>query len=367
MKMLFVIIAAVALVACAPKAPDEEPIRSVKLVTVAPGPLDAAHEYAGDIRAQTENRLAFQVSGKLARRLVDVGQAVKAGQVLAELDAQDYALALQSAAAQQQAAQTQRDLAAADLKRFRELQQQGFVSGAEIERREAGLRAADATLQQARSQVALQGNQNRYAVLRAPAAGVVLAVDAEPGQVLAAGTPVLRLAQDGPRDMVFSVPEDRLSQVRVGQAAQVRLWSGADTRRGQVREVAATADALTRTYQVKVALDGVPASLPLGASAHARLQSPQASVAEVIKLPTSSLRQVGSETAVWVLDEASGTVRSRPVQVAGADGNDAVIAAGLRPGEQVVAAGVHVLNEGQVVRVYEARPTAAAAPATATR
>ena len=235
MKTPGLIIAASLLVACSPAKDIPEPVRSVKLMAVAPSAVGAGSEYAGEIRARTETLLGFRVGGKLAQRAAEVGQAVKPGEVLARLDGQDYALALQSASAQQQAAQTQRDLAAADLKRFRELQQQGFVSGAEIERREAALRSADATLLQARSQVALQGNQTQYAVLRADAPGVVVAVSAEPGQVLAAGAPVLRVAHDGPRDMVFALPEGRLNQVAVGQPAEVRLWAGGEALQGKVR------------------------------------------------------------------------------------------------------------------------------------
>lgn len=355
MKTLGLIIAVTLLAACSPAKDVPEPVRSVKLLAVSPQAIGAGNEYAGEIRARTETQLGFRVAGKLAQRPVDVGQTVGKGQVLAQLDGQDYALALQSASAQQQAAQTQRDLAAADLKRFKELQQQGFVSGAEIERREAALRSAEASLQQARSQVALQGNQNQYAVLRAEAPGVVVAVQAEPGQVLSAGAAVLRIAHNGPRDMVFALPEGRLKQAAVGQPAQVRLWAGGELLQGRVREVAASADPLTRTYQVKIALSGRNdgAHLPLGATAYAQLLLPGAAAPQAIKLPTSALRQAGQGSAVWVYDAASGTVRSREVQVAGADGNEAVIAGGLKPGDQVVVAGVHVLAEGQAVTVFK--------------
>ncbi|WP_342128402.1 efflux RND transporter periplasmic adaptor subunit [Hydrogenophaga sp. OTU3427] len=343
-----------ALVACSPPPPAEEPVRAVKVVTVAAGALGATSEYAGEVRARTESRLGFRVAGKLIERPAQVGQVVKAGQLLARLDAQDYALGVQSATAGQQAAQTQRDLAAADLKRYVELKNQGFVSGAEIERREATLRSADASLAQAKAQLALQGNQSAYAALRAEAAGVVLAVEAEPGQVLTAGTPVLRVAHDGPRDVVFAVPEDRLAGLKLGQPVQVRLWSGGDALAGQVREIAASADAATRTYQVKVGLPaGAP--LPLGATAYAQMAPAAGVPRQAIKLPTSALRQAGKGTAVWLFDAASGTVRSQPVQVAAADGNDAVIATGLKGGEQVVVAGVHVLNEGQKVSLYSPR------------
>lgn len=341
--------------ACSPPPAAEEPIRSVKLMTVQAASLGGGSEYAGEVRARTETRLGFRVAGKLTERPAQVGQAVNPGQLLARLDAQDYALGVQAATAAQQAAQTQRDLAAADLKRYVELKQQGFISGAEIERREASLRSAEASLAQAKAQVALQGNQSAYTTLRAEVAGVVVAVEAEPGQVLSAGAPVLRVAHDGPRDMVFAVPEDRVAGFKQGQPVAVRLWAGGEPVAGQVREVAATADAATRTFQVKV---GLPASAtaPLGATATAVTGAPTDRPAQAIKLPTSALRQAGAGSAVWLWDEASGTVKSRAVQVAGAEGNEAVIAAGLKGGEQVVVAGVHVLTEGQKVLRYTAHP-----------
>ncbi len=345
------------LAACNPPPAAEEPIRAVKLITVQAGALGGGSEYAGEVRARTETRLGFQVAGKLTERPVQVGQLVKPGELLARLDAQDYALAVQAASATQQAAQTQRDLAAADLKRYAELKNQGFISGAEIERREATLRSADASLAQAKAQVALQGNQSAYTSLRAEVPGVVVAVEAEPGQVLGAGTPVLRLAHDGPRDVVFAVPEDRVTGFKVGQPMQVRMWAGGQPLRGQVREVAASADAATRTFQVKVGLPA-GAAAPLGATAYAVTGAATDHPAQAIKLPTSALRQAGGGSAVWLWDETSGTVKSQPVQVAGADGNDAVIVAGLRGGEQVVVAGVHVLNEGQKVLRYSPHPVA---------
>lgn len=362
---VLIVAGALALSACSrPEAP-QEPIRSVKLLTVSAGALGLHSEYAGEVRARTESRLGFRVGGKLVQRPAEVGQRVVAGQLLAQLDAQDFALANQAAQAQVSAAQTQRDLASADLKRFTDLKAQGFVSGAEIERRQATLQAAEATLKQAQAQSAVQGNQASYTRLLADASGVVLAVEAEVGQVLASGAPVVRIARDGARDVVVVVPEDRLAQLRTGQAAQVRLWAGAGTlvpaapMAASVREVAASADPATRTYQVKLALpDGAP--VPLGATAYVTFSWPGAAAAAV-KLPTSALVRSAagapSSTSVWVFDAATSTVQPRPVVVAGADGNDIVIASGLQPGEEVVAAGVHVLQPGQKVTRFAAAAT----------
>lgn len=349
------VLAVVLVAACAKTEPAPEPVRAVKLMTVGPQPMVFEHEYAGDVRARSEARLGFRVAGKLLARSVEVGQRVQAGQVLAQLDASDYLLAANAAQAQVQAARTQRDLAAADLKRYAELKAQNFISGAELERREAALKSAQASLDQAMAQNQGQVNQKDHATLKADKSGVVVAVEAEPGQVLAAGTPVVRVAYDGPRDVVVALPEHQLAGVQVGTRAVVRLWAADQERQGTVREVAAAADPATRTFAVKLALDGGAAEAPLGATAYVRWARPAGAVAVAsvpLKLPTSALWAQGQGSAVWLFDAASSTVKAQPVVVATADGNQAVIASGLKGGEQVVVAGVHVLAEGQKVVVY---------------
>ena len=213
------------LTACNKAPPPEEPVRSVKLVTVAESGVGATHDYAAEVRPRVESRLGFRVAGKITRRAVEPGQRVHKGQLLAQLDPTDYQLAAQAARAQVSAATTQRDLAAADLKRYQGLRDQGFVSSAEIERRTAQLQSAQASLTQAQAQLSNQGNQTAYTQLLADADGVVTGIDAEVDQVVSAGTPVVRLAQDGPRDVVFAVPENRLNDVRPGQAVDVQRWS----------------------------------------------------------------------------------------------------------------------------------------------
>lgn len=355
-----VLASAAVLAACARPEPAPEPVRSVKLLTVGPSNLSAASEYAGEVRARVESRLGFRVGGKLVERPAEVGQRVKAGQLLARLDAQDLALSGQAAQAAVTAALTQRDLARADLERFKGLLAQGFVSQAEIDRRQATLDAAEATLRQAQAQSSVQGNQTGYARLLADAPGVVTAVQAEAGQVVQAGGSVVVLAQDGERDVVIAVPEDRLAQVRPGTPARVRPWAQADGSvdlKATVREVAASADPATRTYQVKLALPA-EATLPLGATAYVTLDTPYTGQA-AITLPTTAVMQSAegdrSGSIVWLFDQGSGTVQPRPVQVAGADGNRVVIAEGLKPGDEVVAAGGHVLSAGQKVTRFVAQ------------
>ncbi|MGA8393330.1 MAG: efflux RND transporter periplasmic adaptor subunit, partial [Burkholderiaceae bacterium] len=181
--------------ACSRSAPPEEPVRSVKVLTVGLGAFESGVEYAGEVKARVESRLGFRVAGKITQRTAEVGQRVKAGQLLAQLDPRDYQLAADAGRAQVTAAATQRDLAAADLKRYKELKEQNFISGAELERREATLKAAQATLDQAQAQLAGQGNQTGYTRLVADVSGVITAVEAEAGQVVTAGAPVVRIAQ----------------------------------------------------------------------------------------------------------------------------------------------------------------------------
>ncbi|HEY9096969.1 MAG TPA: efflux RND transporter periplasmic adaptor subunit [Hydrogenophaga sp.] len=362
-NLVLLIVASLGLMACSrPEAPAE-PVRAVKLTVVSRSAVTSQQELVGEVRARHEARLGFRVGGKLVERPVEMGQRVKVGQLLARLDGNDLTLASNAAHAQVSAAQTQRDLAAADLQRYVDLKAKGFVSAAEIERRQASLDAAEAALRQARAQSAVQGNQAGYARLVSDAGGVVVSVDADVGQVVSAGTPVVRIARDGPRDVVFSVPETQVQLLKEGQAAKVRLWSADDAATqgmmtGAVREVAASADPITRTYEVKVALpEGAPVAL--GATAYVRFVQDSGESQGAIKLPTSALMQARSgekgQSAVWVFDDASGTVQSRAVEVAGVDGYDVVIASGLKEGEEVVAAGVHVLSQGQKVIRFAAQ------------
>jgi RND family efflux transporter MFP subunit len=334
-------------------------VRAVKVVTVGPQAVHAQAVYAGEVRARVELRLGFRVGGKLTQRAVEVGQRVAAGQLLAALDPQDYQLSVQAAQAQLLAAQTQRDLALADFKRHESLKAQGFISGAELERRDASLKAAEAALVQARAQAQAQGNQLGYARLQASAAGVVTALEAEVGQVLAAGQPVLRLAHDGPRDAVFQVPEQSVGLFKVGMPMTAQWPGSGGVLQGRVREVGASADPLTRTFAIKLALQASE-QLPLGATLHVQPPSPSAAtVPQAIQLPTTALRQEGEGSAVWVLDEASMTVQSQKVVLGPVQADQVVIVSGLQPGQKVVVAGVHVLSPGQKVTLY-APPTAAA-------
>ena len=208
-----------ALAACSKTETAPDPVRAVRTLTISPQTAGGAYEYAGEVKSRTESRLSFRVGGKMVKRSVDIGDTVKAGQVLAQLDPQDLRLGQDAARAAVAMAQASYDQNAADFKRYKDLHDQGFIGPAELDRRDMALKTARAQLDQAKAQSNVQGNQASYAALLADASGVITGVDVEPGMVVAAGAPVLRLAHDGPRDVVFSVPEDKVSLVKA-MAAQ---------------------------------------------------------------------------------------------------------------------------------------------------
>ncbi|MGZ5276847.1 MAG: efflux RND transporter periplasmic adaptor subunit [Caldimonas sp.] len=356
----------VLLAACSKAPPAPEPVRAVKTMVIAPASAGATLEYAGEIRARVESRLGFRVGGKIIERGVDVGDSVKAGQVLARLDPRDLRLGEDAARAAVTSAAVNLQQAEADFKRYRDLRDQGFISGAELERRETTLKVASAQLAQARAQSGVQANQAGYSALTADASGVITGVDAEPGMVVAAGTSVLRLAHDGPRDVVFSVPEDKVDLIQAiaarGGSVKVRLWSStAGELAATVREVSAAADPATRTFLVKADL-GAGDAARLGQTATVAVDAPR--LAGVARVPLSALKEDHGESTVWIVDAASMTAVRRPVRVGAAEGNDAVVIDGLVPGDRVVTAGVHVLSPGQKVRLY-ADPEAPLARASA--
>lgn len=354
------------LAACSKQQPAEAPVRAVRTMVLSDTGGVLEREFAADIRARSESRLGFRVGGKVNRRLVELGQSVSAGQVLAQLDPQDLRLGQEAARAGLAAAEAQAAQAASNFKRFTDLRAQGFISAAELERHETANRAAQASLQQARAQAGVQTNQTGYAALTADAAGVITSVDLEPGQVVGAGMPVLTLAHDGPRDAVFSVPEDLGPTLRglIGKAGslKVRRWGTSEWVPVTLREMAASTDPLTRTYLAKA--DVGKAGFGLGQTATVMLNTP-VRVTGGVRVPLNALAEKGGQSVLWVLDGRSMTVQAVPVVTGDVTGNVVLVAKGIQPGQEIVTAGVHVLTPGQKVRRYLSGPGAASVPESA--
>lgn len=340
----------------AERAPDVRPVRLLQLQS-ATG--QSAYEFSGDVRPRVESRLGFRVGGKIAARLVDVGATVRRGQPLARLDPTDLNLAEQGSRAQYEAARTDRDLAAADLKRYNDLFAKGFISAAEQNRRQASYEAAAARLRQAEAALREQSNQTGYTVLAADADGVVTAIDAEVGQVVSAGQSVVRVAQTAEKEVAIGLPEDQVDWLRDIGDVSVRTWAEPERRLpGRVREIAAAADPVTRTYAARITVPNPPADLKFGMTAMVTFVRTGASPA--VRVPLTALLQQQGTNQVWVYDGAAGTVQPVAVTLGQPIGNEIEVSSGLRPGQTIVTAGVHLLKPGQKVR-----PLQTVAPASA--
>jgi RND family efflux transporter MFP subunit len=208
------VLAVAALAACSQPHVATEDVRPVRTLTVSPRATSGVAEFSGEVRPRIETRAGFQVAGRMTQRLVEVGQAVKQGQVLATVDPQDYRLAVEASEAARTSAQVDRDQQRADYKRFEDLQAKGFISQAELDRRKASLDAAEARYAQTAANARVSGNQAGYAVLRAPHDAVVTAIDAEVGQVVSAGQSVVRLAQTAEKEVAIGIPEQQLALLR---------------------------------------------------------------------------------------------------------------------------------------------------------
>jgi len=326
-------------------------VRAVRTLVLkdAGGLID--REFSGEVKARTETRLSFRVGGKVMQRLVELGQPVRAGQALVLLDATDLRLSQDAARAGLAAAQVQVNQAQADFKRFQELRAQGFISQAELERHQTTLKAAEASAAQARAQLSVQGNQAAYSSLNATAAGVVTLVTVEPGQVVNPGEAVLTVAHDGPRDVVFAIPEDMGNAVRplVGKmnAIKARRWGTEVWVPATIREMAAAADPASRTLLVKA--DVGRADVSLGQTASVAI-SVAPRIQAGVHVPLQALVEFQGRSAVWVLDSASMTVKQQSVVTGDVNGNVVMVASGIKPGQEIVTAGVHVLTAGQKVR-----------------
>lgn len=345
-----------ALSACSKSDPPQPDVRPVRALTLAAGELGSSAEFSGDVRPRYESRLGFRVAGKISAREVDVGTVVKRGQVLMQLDPQDLRLGQAQAQASLRAAQTEAELAAAELKRYQDLRKQNFVSQAVLDQKAAAARSSQASAEAARAALRNQANQTGYARLVSDTDGVVTGIDAEVGQVVQAGTPVARVARTDEKEVVIGVPEDQVGEVRAGAEVKVRLWADPDAAiPGRIREIAPAADPATRTYAVKVALPERE-DIRLGMTAVVELARRDGAGQTGIRVPLSALYQNKGATSVWVVENAGGaqSVRLVPVQVGGVAGNQVVLAGGVKPGQVVVTAGVNLLKNGQRVRILTA-------------
>ena len=307
----------------------------VRTQRIAAGETVRTVNYAGSVRGRYEKNLAFRVGGRVIAREVNVGDHVKSGATLLRLDASDIVQ------------ESKRADAAVDAAKALYVAQ--AVPAAVLDQYETAYAAAAASYRQALAQATEGQNAVSYTELSADSAGVISAVMAETGQIVAAGQTVVTLVQSGDLEVEIAVPEDRLADVPPGREAAVSFWAlGSGSVLGTVREVAPVADPATRTYRVRIAMPAPPAGLALGMTANVAMgKAPTAAV----RLPLSSIYQTGGAPAVWLVGE-DGKVSLHEVEVEDYDGND-VLVQRLSGDALVVTAGVHKLHEGDEVRTEE--------------
>ena len=346
------VILVAALSGCTREEEAPAPFRAVNVVRVSQSQQDGEVAYSGEVKPRYETALGFRVGGKIVERLVDVGDVVTAGRVLARLDPEDQKLNSQAVRSRLAAADAAYKQAKGDLGRYTELYEKRFISQAEFDRRRTEFNVAEAQLAQVRAELAVMENQANYTRLRADHAGVVTDIEAEVGQVVASGQTVLRVARTGEKEVAISVPESKLDELDAATDITVTLWANPDRKyRGKVREVSPVADPVTRTYAVRIAMADADESVSLGMTANVYLRG--ITRGRTVPLPATALFQQGDGAAVWRVDTATGRVSALAVKVVRYFEDKVAVTGELADGDVVVRAGVHKLFEGEPVRVLD--------------
>lgn len=349
--------AAMSLGGCGPSSAATDPRTTDQLVEVAVvQPADEGQRaYTGVVSARVQSNLGFRISGKMIERLVDTGQVVHEGQTLLRLDRTDYAHAITSQAGNVEAARARQRQAVADEARYRGLVASGAVSQSAYDQVKAQADGAQALLSAAEAQLKVAQDEGEYSILAADADGTVVETLAEPGQFVAAGQIVVRVARAGAREAAVNLPETL--RPALGSTAQASLYGGsADSAArypAHLRQLSDAADPLTRTFEARYVLEGAAAKAPLGATVTVYLDGTQPAAG--LAVPLGAVDDEGKGPGVWLLDRKSSSVSYRPVRFIRFDGEQAIIAGGVGPGDSIVALGGHFLHEGQRVRVADAR------------
>ncbi len=329
--------------------PDNGPEEAPRPALVSQ-PLSAGASqdvFPGEVRARYEPELGFRIGGKIAERLVDVGDRVSEGTSLARLDTDDVRLQLDAARAQFASAQADHKLARSELERYQELQERQVISRSQFDAVESRFDASQAQLRQARANLNVARNQADYATLKAPRDGVVAQRLAEAGQVVSPGQPVFVLAVDGDREVRIDLPEQDVGRFSIGMPVAIELWSRPDQLfNGKIRELSPAADPRSRTFEARVAFDNDKVGADLGQSARVFVSTGDS---QVLSIPLSALTAEQEATYVWVVDPDTATLKKTPVEVGPYQEQVVPVLSGLRAGDWIVAAGTHMVREGQKV------------------
>ena len=322
----------------------------VRVVTVAHA-QEGDRSFTGVVTARVQSDLGFRVPGKVTKRLVDVGQTVRVGQPLMRIDVTDYAHVITTQTQNVEVAKAKAAQAAADEARYRGLVSTGAVSASAYDQIKAAADAAKAQLAAVEAQALVAKDEGDYSLLVADADGTVVETLAEPGQVVAAGQTVVKLAHAGPREAAVYLPET--VRPNLGSVARASLYADPESSPARLRQLSEAADPATRTFEARFVLEGADANAPLGETVTIGLPTPDRLARS--KVPLGALTDRGKGPGVWVLNEKSSTVSFHQVNVLRLEAEDAILSGGVQPGERIVALGAHLLSEGQQVRVDDQR------------
>lgn len=345
-----VLAATLVLSSCSEEKAETKPdIRPVKVVEIAKATNVRSLEFSGSVKSRTEMNLGFRIAGKVTERLVDIGDRVRPGDVLARVDPTDYQLAVDSAAAN--LAATDKAVATAELvnNRAKALFKKDAVPKAQVEQAQLAYDQALSTRIAVASSLEQARNQLSYAELKSDRDGIVTAISADRGQVVNAGTPVLTVVAEDEKEVQIAVPENDISAFTSGKAVRARFWSD-DTLvlAGKVREVSGSADPQSRTFSVRVSLPNDPRVLiGMTATVEARV----AAGTETITVPLSALGEKDGRKIVWTVDRKAATVHARPVEVADFTADGVGVTEGLAAGDLVVSAGTQFMTENLKVKL----------------
>jgi RND family efflux transporter MFP subunit len=341
---------ALALAACSHPAPDPRTGPALVEVTSVAGAAAPTRNFTGVVSARVQSDLGFRVPGKVIERLVDTGQVVRKGQPLMRIDRTDYGLSAQAAHNSVNAARARALQTAADEKRYRDLVSAGAVSVSRYDQAKADADAAKAQLDAALAQADVAVNAAGYSLIVADADGVVVETLAEPGQVVAAGQTVVKLAHAGPREATVNLPET--IRPAIGSMARATLFGGNGfTGNAHLRQLSDAADPQTRTFDARYVLEGAAAQAALGSTVSIAIPDGKAGATSANQVPLSALYDNGHGQGVWVLTGSGDALKVHwtPVTVSALGEETATVTAGLAPGQRFVALGAHMLHEGQSV------------------
>jgi membrane fusion protein, multidrug efflux system len=344
----------VLLAGCKPEGENAKaapPVRPVLSIVVAPA-SEQQQGFAGTVQPQYQTDRGFRVLGRIVARNVDVGDVVKAGQVLAQIDPLVLDLAVRASEADLVKARAQLSNASAAEVRTGTLFGRQIANQADFDSVQQAREAAAASVQQSEANLAKAREQRSYATLTADMDGVVTSVDAEVGQTVSPGKKVLTLARTDIREAVVDLPDSVTRSLAIGAAFDIQLQADPTIRTaGKVREIAPQADAATRSRRVRITLDQVVDAFRIGATITAR--PVMAADAAALEIPVSALLERDGAARVWLVDPVAKTVKTVPVEIAVREGDHARIAGGISAGARIVVAGVNSLSEGLAVKIDE--------------